>query len=229
MERTLCFCDSELREGPRGALQKHQEAHRVIWAICFLLETSGGLEFSEGFSWHVWTRTACSEKREGPAWGSEVLEVGPAYLPEQRSLAVGKKAEPRALLPSCRVRDCRVESSCGPTCPAPPAQASGDSWENCPVLAEPVALGTHLSLPGLEKSILCPWSQGLSQVWSCDPGQPMRLSLGPFAGIIQVGESCLPSGLPAGLICQPTSGLPPSHEATRFHIPKPESNRGEQS
>ena len=59
----------ELCEGPHGVMPKHQETHGIIWAICFLLETSGGLDYLRSLSWHVWTRRVCPGKREGPCPG----------------------------------------------------------------------------------------------------------------------------------------------------------------
>ena len=77
------FVTRELREGPHGTLQKHQEAHRIIWAICFLLETSGGLDSLRNTHGMFGPEQSAQKREKVPAWGSEVLEVGPGYLPKQ--------------------------------------------------------------------------------------------------------------------------------------------------
>lgn len=124
-----------------------------------------------------------------PAWGSEVLEGGPAHLPQAL-----RKAKTRISLLSCSVWDPHVEPSCVPHCPAPTLLSPAIPWTNCPSPSQARGYSGLTSLPGLDKqSFLCLWPQGLGQTRSCDPGQPMRPSFGTHRDNSE-GKALLPVG-----------------------------------
>lgn len=110
-----CGVDTlELCEGPHGVMPKHRETHGIIGAICYLLETSGGLDSLRSLSWHVWTRTVCPGKREGPCLGLGGAGGRVSPCPQAR-----RKAEPGKLVLSCHVWDPQVEPSCVPAAQHP--------------------------------------------------------------------------------------------------------------
>lgn len=74
------FAALEPQEGPHGAIQERQDTRRIIWAACFPLEVSGGLDSPRRLLGRIWTRTVCAGKRKGPWPGSEVVEVGQPSL-----------------------------------------------------------------------------------------------------------------------------------------------------